>query len=144
MRRLFLILLATGCAPVFLGASTLLVSQRYGLVLPEAKLLAQIEEGPVEITEFYFEPQSGYRPQNAPEMRQLGELLRGQLQGQGFAFRCERYDFSLLGGAYWVLRMNRGSEGVGLYLRALERPDTYRLEVAPTAPQPPPFQCPPR
>ncbi|RDI95814.1 hypothetical protein DV704_05960 [Meiothermus sp. QL-1] len=141
MRWLFLLL--AGCAPVFLGADTLPVSQRYGLVLPEAKLIARLEEGPVEITEFYFEPQSGYRPRSVAEIRRLGELLQGQLQARGFVFRCERYNL-LLGEAYWVLRMQRGSEGVGLYLRALERPDAYRLEVALTAPQPPLFQCPPR
>ncbi|GLV48439.1 hypothetical protein TJA_15920 [Thermus sp. LT1-2-5] len=98
----------------------------------------------MEITEFYYEPQSGYRPRTLDELRQIGELLRGQLQAQGFTFRCSRENLSLLGEAYWLLRMARDGEGVGLLLRPLAAPDHYRLEVAPTPPEPPLFECPAR
>ncbi len=133
-----------GCAPLFPGSQTLSVSERYGLVVPDARLLARIQEGPVEIAEFYYEPQNGYRPRTLDELQQIGELLQGQLQAQGFTFRCARESLSLLGEAYWVLRMARGGEGVGLLLRPLAAPDHYRLEVAATLPEPPPFRCPAR
>ncbi|MCS7058234.1 MAG: hypothetical protein NZ849_07535 [Meiothermus sp.] len=140
----FLLLLLTGCAPVFLGAETLVVSERLGLVLPDARLLARIQEGSVEITEFYYEPNSGYRPRTPGELRAVREELQRQLETMGFSFRCTRENLSLLGDAYWILRMARGNAGVGLLLRPLEKPDHYRLEVAPTAPEPPLFQCPAR
>ncbi|GAA6732377.1 hypothetical protein YIM73518_21410 [Thermus brockianus] len=140
----FTLFLLTACVPVFVGAETLLVSKRFGLVLPEAQLLARVEEGSVEITEFTYPPQSGYRPRSVEDLRGVGSLLEGQLRAQGFSVICRRENLSLLGDAYWIVRMARGGEGVGLLLQPLALPDRYRLEVALTPPEPVPFTCPPR
>jgi hypothetical protein len=49
----------------------------------------------------------------------------------------------LFGGPQYTLRAARGNEGVGVYLRALAQPSSYRAEVSPADPNPP-LSCPPR
>lgn len=122
----------------------LLLSPRYGLVLLDAEVLAR---GPVagaegwEEVAFRFLPGSPYRPKG---LEKLGQTLRGQLEARGWVLRCSTLNpFPLLGGPQHTLRLARGPEGVGLFLRPLEAPDAYRLEVGPADPNPP-LACPPR
>lgn len=134
--------LLAACAPALdRPVPELTVSQRFGLVIPDAVLLSQAAEGPVEITEFRFPPGSPYRPSSLEE---LAGRLRSQLEGRGFAHRCHTYNpLPLLGGPQYTLRMARGTEGVGILLKPLVQPDAYRVEVAPTPPNPP-LDCPAR
>lgn len=137
-----LLLALAACAPAVLEpVPELLVSQRYGLVVPDGILLARIVEGEVEITEFRFRPGSLYRPSSLEE---LGERLKVQLEARGFFLRCRTYNaLPLLGGPQYTARLARGPEGVGVHLRPLPRPDSYRVEVAPASPNPS-LDCPPR
>ncbi|MFD3004556.1 hypothetical protein [Thermus tengchongensis] len=137
-----LTLALVACAPaVFRPVSELLVSSRYGLVVPDGILLARIVEGEVEITEFRFPQDSPYRPSSLEE---LGERLKAQLEARGFFLRCRTYNaLPLFGGPQYTVRLARGPEGVGVFLRPLARPDAYRVEVSPASPNPP-LDCPPR
>ncbi|BAW00472.1 hypothetical protein TTMY_0058 [Thermus thermophilus] len=135
-----LVLLAA-CVPLARPVYELPVSQRFGLVVPDGLLLARIVEGEVEVTEFAFPQDSPYRPQGLEE---LGERFQKALEGRGFALRCRTYNaLPLLGGPQLTLRMARGGEGVGVFLKPLARPDAYRVEVAPADPHPP-LDCPAR
>lgn len=130
------------CAPALLRpVPELEVSRRFGLVVPDGVLLARGEEGPVEVTEFRFPPDSPYRPYSLEE---LGERLRAQLEARGFFLRCRTYNaLPLFGGPQYTARLARGAEGVGIFLRPLPQPDAYRVEVAPADPNPP-LGCPAR
>ncbi|WP_243031778.1 hypothetical protein [Thermus altitudinis] len=135
------VLALAACAPALYPVEELTVSARYRLLLADARVLARLEEGPVEITEFRFPPGSPYRPTG---LQELGDRLRAQLEARGYTLRCSTYNaLPLLGGPQYTLRFSRGPEGVGLFLRPLAQPDAYRLEVAPADPNPP-LSCPPR
>ncbi|WP_337845136.1 hypothetical protein [Thermus sp.] len=121
-----------------------LLSPRYGLVVLDATILereplvgAEGWEGVV----FRFLPQSPYRPWGLEE---LARGLRSQLEPRGWVPRCQTLNtLPLFGGPQYTMRAARGGEGMGLFLRPLEPPDTYRLEVGPADPNPP-LTCPPR
>ncbi|MCH1927102.1 hypothetical protein L6232_19950, partial [Shewanella sp. C31] len=109
--------LLAACAPLSRPVSELPVSQRFGLVVPDAVLLARVDQGEVEVTEFRFPPDSPYRPAS---LEALGERFRQQLEGRGFFLRGHTYNaLPVLGGPQYTLRMARGPEGVGVFLRPL-------------------------
>ncbi|MDM7323396.1 MAG: hypothetical protein P3W93_000085, partial [Thermus sp.] len=112
-----LVLSLAACVPALYPVEELMVSERYHLVLADARLLARVEEGVVEITEFRFPPSSPYRPTG---LQELGDRLRVQLEGRGYSVRCSTYNaLPLLGGPQYTLRLSRGAEGVGLFLKPL-------------------------
>jgi hypothetical protein len=142
VRYLPLLALAlAACAPAFYPVREITVSQRFGLVVPGGILLEAFQEGSVEVSRFQLDPNTPYAQEG---LEGLGKRLKTQLEGRGFFSRCETYNaLPVLGGPQYTLRMARGNEGVGLYLRALAEPNTYRLEVAPADPNPP-LSCPAR
>ncbi|MEZ0322111.1 MAG: hypothetical protein ABWJ63_09340 [Thermus sp.] len=125
----------TACAPALYRLEELPVSTRFGLVVPGGVLLARWQEGAVEITRFRLVPEA---PDRFEGLEALGKRLRAQLEGRGFALRCETFNpLPFLGGPQYTLRMARGAEGVGVFLKPLVEPDTYQVEVAPADPMPP-------
>lgn len=115
-----------GCTLVSYTPKELVLSQRYGLVA-------------LEVVEFRFLA-SPYAP---ADLYDLGEKLKAQLKARGFEERCQTYHLPLFGGGQYTLRMARGGEGVGLFLKPLAQPQAYRLEVGPASPNPP-LDCPAR
>lgn len=128
-----------GCTLVSYTPKELVLSQRYGLVALEAVELARITQDGLEVVEFRFLA-SPYAPS---DLYDLGEKLKAQLKARGFEERCQTYHLPLFGGGQYTLRMARGGEGVGLFLKPLAQPQAYRLEVGPASPNPP-LDCPAR
>jgi len=134
------LLVLLGCAPAVYTPVEFRLSSRYGLVLLDALELYRSLEGEAEVVEFRF-LDSPYIPR---DLYDLGEGLKAQLRSRGFAERCQTFNpLPIFGGPQYTLRMARGGEGVGVYLRPLGQPSAYRVEVAPANPNPP-LSCPPR
>ena len=129
-----------GCTLVVYTPGEFRLSSRYNLVLLDAVELYRGLEGEVEMAEFRF-LNSPYAPK---DLYDLGESLKAQLRSRGFSERCQTFNpLPIFGGPQYTLRMARGGEGVGVYLRPLGQPSAYRAEVAPAGPNPP-LSCPPR
>lgn len=135
-----LVLLLSACTPVVLPpAQEVVLSYRYGLVALDAEVVSR-EEGSLEKVVFRYPHTSPYRPK---DLQELGHNLRDQLQARGWELRCQTHNpLPIFGGPQYTLRMSRGVEGVGLFLKPLDL-DTYALEVSPASPNPP-LDCPPR
>jgi len=129
-----------GCTLVSYTPTEFPLSTRYRLVVLDAVELSRAQEGEVEQVEFRF-LDSPYAPK---DLYELGEGLKAQLKARGFAERCQTFNpLPVLGGPQYTLRMARGAEGVGVFLRPLAQPSSYRAEVSPADPNPP-LDCPPR
>ena len=129
-----------GCTLVSHTPVELPLSTRHRLVVLDAVELQRAQEGEVEVVEFRF-LDSPYAPK---DLYELGESLKAQLKARGFAERCQTFNpLPLFGGPQYTLRAARGNEGVGVYLRALAQPSSYRAEVSSADPNPP-LSCPPR
>ncbi|ADH64150.1 hypothetical protein Mesil_2285 [Allomeiothermus silvanus DSM 9946] len=140
LSALGLVLLLTGCALQLYPVRELVLSERYRLVALDAILLERRMEGEVEVTSFRY-LSSPYTPRS---LEALGNQLQAQLESRGYQMRCKTMNaLPILGGPQYTLRMSRGNEGVGLFLRPLGEPDAYRLEVGPADPNPP-LTCPAR
>ncbi len=130
----------SSCTLVSYTPMELPLSTRYRLVVLDAVELQRAQEGDVEVVEFRF-LDSPYAPK---DLYELGESLKAQLRARGFAERCQTFNpLPLFGGPQYTLRMARGKEGVGIFLRPLARPSSYRAEVSLADPNPP-LSCPPR
>ncbi len=141
MAWLGLLGILVACTPVYYTPTELRLSDRYGLIVLDAVELSRARDGEWEMVEFAFLASSPYAFSSLGE---VGQGFRRQLEARGFTMRCETLnDLPIFGGPQYTLRMARGGEGVGLFLRPLSRPGAYRLEVGPASPNPP-LDCPAR
>ena len=118
------------------------LSRGYGLVALDAVVVGRgALPGGWEKVRFRFFKRSPYRPAGLEE---LGGLFVKQLEGKGWSVACKNLNaLPVFGGPYYAIRMRRGPQGAGILLRIVA-PDVYLLEIGPTRPDPPLFDCPPR
>ncbi len=136
-----------GCSFVYTGSAVTpqpitetVLSSRYGLIALNVTILERAEEGGWERVVFRLQPNY---PLPLADTADLGRHLRAQLEIRQWRLRCEASNsLPIFGGPHYTLRVVRGTEGAGLFLQPAGEPGTYRLEVGPTSPDPPPFSCP--
>ena len=130
------------CAAPNVPPTETVLSHRYGLVALDAAVVGRgVLPGGWEKVRFRFFKRSPYRPAGLEE---LGELLVKQLEGKGWSMACKNLNaLPVFGGPYYAIRARRGPQGAGVLLRIVA-PDVYLLEIGPTRPDPPLFDCPPR
>ena len=144
-------LLLGACSFVYTGSTVTpqpititetVLSSRYGLIALNATILERDQEAGWERVVFRLQPN---HPLPLANIGDLGRYLRAQLEIRQWRLQCETSNsLPIFGGPHYTLRVVRGTEGAGLFLKPAGEPGTYRLEVGATSPDPPPLSCPVR